>query len=156
MNTKWIEAKQGEQSIETPLDRLKTHRLVYVASPYSKYPLGIEEAFMTVSGLTASLIEKGVKAYSPIAHTHPIAIHGCLDPLNHDFWLPFDQTMIDLSDALVVCTMEGWQHSKGVRYEINEFRKPFGYNHGHVAYDGYTTRPSRPVYYLDPITMEVL
>lgn len=48
--------------------------LVYLATPYSKYPRGIEAAFVDASRLAACLVRLGISVYSPIAHTHPIAI----------------------------------------------------------------------------------
>lgn len=112
--------------------------LAYVATPYSKYHLGIEKAFMHASALTGRLLREGVKAYSPIAHTHPIAVHGNIDPYAHDVWLPFDEAMMTKSDSLLIATMPGWQDSKGVQHEVEFFN-----------------RLSKPVWYLDPYTLEV-
>lgn len=52
----------------------------YLASPYSKYPAGIEAAFQDICKQTALLIRHKIPVYSPIAHTHPVAIHGEIDP----------------------------------------------------------------------------
>lgn len=101
---------------------LTRHRLVYLGSPYTKYAAGLDAAFRDVSAIAAEMLRDGVKVYSPIAHTHPIAIHGNLDPRNHDIWLPFDQAMMDASDAMVVADMDGWRESYGVRFEIDTFR----------------------------------
>jgi hypothetical protein len=74
-----------------------------------------------------------VKAYSPIAHTHPIAIYGKVDPYHHDIWLPFDEAIMQRADACVVMMMPTWRDSKGIAHEIEFFEK-----HG------------KPVYYVDP------
>jgi len=103
------------------IELLKAHRLVYLGSPYSKYAGGIEAAFRDVCGIAGRLLQEGVKVYSPIAHTHPIAIHGNVDPLNHDIWLPFDKAMMDACDAMCVAMMPGWNESYGVQYEIVTF-----------------------------------
>lgn len=121
------------------MEDLKKYSLVYVATPYSKFPGGLESAFIEASRVTAKLIGGGVKAYSPIAHGHPIAIHGNIDPYDHDIWLPFDSTMMEKSDAVVVVKMDGWSESRGVTHEIETF---------HTA--------GKPVFYLDPITCTVI
>lgn len=103
------------------LSNLKRFDLIYVATPYSKYPGGIDLAFIDACKLTARLLQRGLKVYSPIAHTHPLAIHGGIDPYDHSIWLPFDETMMDKSAALLVAMMPGWETSIGVKHEINVF-----------------------------------
>lgn len=120
------------------MDRLRQYPLVYLGSPYSKFPRGLEAAYKDVCALTADLIREGVSAYSPIGHTHGVAIHGGLDPLDHDLWLKFDAAMMAKADALAVATMESWQDSYGLAHEIKEF---------HLA--------GKPVWFVDPVTLEV-
>jgi len=111
--------------------------LCYLATPYSRYFDGdLERAFVDASKLAAKLLLAGVKVYSPIAHTHPLAIHGNLDPLDHSIWLPFDEAMMDAAHILIVAHMDGWQESKGVAHEIEFFEKR-----------------GKPIYDLDPVTM---
>lgn len=95
----------------------------YVATPYSKYPTGIEAAFVDACRFMADLVRHGIPAYSPIAHTHPIAIHGGLDPLDHSMWLPADEPMMRVAHGLIVCTMASWEASYGVSVEINTFKE---------------------------------
>jgi hypothetical protein len=61
--------------------------------------------------LAARLLVAGMRVYSPIAHTHPLAIYGHLDPKDHSIWLPFDETMMAKADVLLVAHMEGWKDS---------------------------------------------
>ena len=99
----------------------------YLASPYSNYAGGREAAFKLAAVESARLIRAGVPVFSPIAHSHPIAEHGGIDPLDHDVWLPLDTPMMDAARGLIVLTAEGWNKSRGVLYEINVFwhtRKP--------------------------------
>jgi hypothetical protein len=112
--------------------------LVYLATPYSKYRDGIDCAFRDASALAAKLLRLGVKVYSPIAHTHPIAIYGQLDPLDHAIWMPFDEAMMTASAALLVAQMQGWRESYGINHEI-EFFKAAG----------------KPVFYLETMMMTV-
>lgn len=96
--------------------------LAYVATPYSKYKGGdLNLAFIDAAKLMALLLRAGIKCYSPICHTHPIAIAGNLDPLDHSIWLPFDQAMMQAADVLIVAHMEGWQESYGIAEEIKFF-----------------------------------
>jgi hypothetical protein len=100
---------------------LKKFDLIYVGTPYTKYPGGIEVAFIDACKLTAQLIQLGLSVYSPIAHTHPIAIHGEIDPLDFTIWLPFDAAIMCKSDAMLVAMMPGWGISKGILHEIQAF-----------------------------------
>ena len=102
---------------------LKNYRLVYLASPYTKYYLGQEVAFEQIAVYAGKLIQHGVAVYAPIVHTHPIATRSNLDPGNHDVWLPIDETMMRLADALCVVTMPGWDQSDGIAHERMFFRR---------------------------------
>jgi Domain of unknown function (DUF1937) len=114
----------------------------YLATPYSKYPEGIEEAFRLACRATAKLIRAGVRVYSPIAHTHPVAIHGGLDPFDHATWLPADRPFMEAARALVVLMADGWRESVGIAEEIRIFHES-----------------GKPVIYMDvrgPIPAELL
>ena len=93
----------------------------YLASPYSKYPGGIEVAFQEVCCCAAWLLRQGVKVYSPIAHTHPIAMHGCIDPMDHGIWLPVDKPLMQGAVGLIVAKMPTWDISYGIGKEVEEF-----------------------------------
>jgi hypothetical protein len=109
----------------------------YVASPYSKYLTGIEAAFVDVCRITAALLRMGIPVFSPIAHTHPLAIHGNISPLDHTIWLPADEPLMDAAHGLLVAQMVGWDDSYGVGVEINRFKAA-----------------GKPIVYLDPRTLE--
>jgi hypothetical protein len=116
----------------------KEHELIYLASPYSKYPDGIDKAFEDISAIAGRLLIGGYKVYSPIAHTHPIAVHANLDPYDHSIWLPFDQAIMKACDAMIVAKMDSWDRSYGIGEEIKFFNAA-----------------NKPIYYLDPETLEV-
>lgn len=105
------------------MEQLTKFDLVYLGTPYSKYPKGIEAAWRDASELSGKLLLAGVKVYSPIAHTHSIAVCANLDPLNHDIWLPFDLAIMQKSDAMVVGMLPGWAYSYGVSFEVDKFRE---------------------------------
>lgn len=110
----------------------------YLASPYSKYSSGIEVAFVDICKIAAELTKQGVPVFSPIAHTHPIAIHGQINPLDHTIWLPADEPLMDGACGIIVAMMDGWQDSYGVGVEIARFNAA-----------------GKPIYYLDPASLGV-
>ena len=98
------------------------HGVCYLATPYSRYPAGIEAAYRDACVLAAKLIRAGVSVYSPIAHSHGIALHGKIDPLDQGFWYGFDRSMMHVCRTLIVAHMEGWESSSGIAEEIIFFR----------------------------------
>lgn len=103
---------------------------LYVATPYTKYPGGIEEAFREACRVTAVLMRQGAKVFSPIAHTHPIATYGGIDPKDWEFWMAADAPLMEAASGLIVVMMPGWEESAGVAAEIEAFKaagKPIYY-----------------------------
>lgn len=96
---------------------------LYLATPYSRFPGGIEDAFECACRCAAWLIRQGLSVYCPIAHTHPVAIHGGLDPLDHEIWMPADLPMMRAATGLVVAMMPSWEQSVGVKAEISQFQE---------------------------------
>jgi len=121
------------------LSDLKKFPLVYLATPYSKYPKGLEHAARDAAWLAARLTERGLGVYSPIVHCHYMAVHGKLAFLDHDFWLRVDVPLMDKADALIVTHMEGWEDSYGIIQEIKHF-----------------SGQDKPIFHLDPLTLEIL
>ncbi len=120
------------------LDDLKSHSLIYVGTAYTRYPEGIDAAYIEACRVTAELVKAGCPVFSPISHGHGIAIHGGIDPLDFKMWLEFDATMMDRSDAIIVVKMDSWESSSGIAHEIEVFRKA-----------------KKPVYFLDPQSLEL-
>ncbi len=94
---------------------------VYVATPYSKYPGGLEAAFVEACRIGAWFVQQRIGVFVPIAHTHPIAVHGGIDPIDHRVWLPADWPMMDGAAALVVAMLPSWQDSFGISEEVAAF-----------------------------------
>lgn len=126
-------------TLPRPSGVLAQYRLCYLATPYTKYKGGIDIAFAEAARIAALLLTTGVRVYSPIAHTHPLAIYGNLDPLDHSIWLPFDEAMMEAADCLIVARMDGWDVSYGVKHEIEFF-----------------TREGKPVIHIDPVTLKIV
>lgn len=97
-------------------------RLWYLATPYTDYYAGREAAFHEACRQTALLIKAGIGVFCPIAHSHPVAQFGGIDPTDHKIWLPADAPLMDAAFGLIVCMMEGWEDSRGVAHEIVAFR----------------------------------
>lgn len=95
----------------------------YLAIPYSKYPKGIEESFKLASKIAAEFLRLGHCVYSPISHTHSIAVYGGFDCYDHEIWLPFDEQLMKMAKGIIVIQAEGWDESKGVLHELEYFFK---------------------------------
>lgn len=92
--------------------------MIYLASPYS-HPDEIvrEHRFRAVCVVAAKLMQNGNPVFSPIAHSHSIAMAGKL-PLGFEFWEKCDRQMLRACDGLVVLKLPGWDESMGVSSEI--------------------------------------
>ena len=94
----------------------------YLATPYSKFAGGIEAAYVAACKQTALLLKAGVPVFSPIAHSHSVAVHGDVDPLDHSIWLPADQPFMDCAHGLIYCLLPGHEESYGMKHELDYFR----------------------------------
>lgn len=117
---------------------LSNYKFIYLATPYTKYYKGQENAANEASKTVAKLLRNRVYVYSPISHTHQVAIHGNLNVLDHNIWLPFDQPFLDAADCLLVCQMKGWDESYGISFEIKDFQAK-----------------GKAIFYINPTTMIV-
>ena len=103
--------------------------MIYLASPYSHPDAAIrEERFRAACQAAAQLMRAGNIVYSPIAHSHPIALHGL--PTDWRFWERHDREHLIRCEELVVLMFDGWRESEGVQAEIRiagELGKPVRY-----------------------------
>lgn len=107
----------------------------YVATPYTRFPAGLQAAHIMACRVTSDLIKHAIPAYSPIAHTHPIAEYGQMDKVDHNLWVAVDKPLLECASGLFVVKAESWEESKGVAHEIAEFEAA-----------------GKPVIYWDPAT----
>lgn len=92
--------------------------LIYLASPYSNPSADVmQDRFERVCRVAARLMGEGVHLYSPIAHTHPIAVQGSL-PRGWEFWEQYDRKLLAACQELWIVTLDGWKESKGVAAEL--------------------------------------
>jgi hypothetical protein len=110
----------------------------YLASPYSKYPGGMRNAYIRVAGVAAKLIKQGIHVYCPITHTHPMSTHGDISMTDYDTWLALDEQFIGPAKGIIVATLISWETSYGVAWEVGKFREQ-----------------GKPVFHVDPSTMEI-
>ena len=96
--------------------------LVYLASPYSKYPGGREEANKLVTKKAAELMEEGYILFAPIPHSHNIE-KEMSKTYDGDWWLEQDFAVLKNCDKLVVYKIPGWEKSYGVKEEIKFAKK---------------------------------
>lgn len=92
--------------------------LVYLATPYSKYPGGREQAYEMACEKAGELMDKGFRVFCPIAHSHSIEQYAFQEPKDGDWWLKQDFAVLEHCKILFVYQMEGWQDSYGVKQEI--------------------------------------
>lgn len=112
-----------EEATGWAMNTLRGDGFWYLATPYSRYPAGLEIAFRHACTAAGELLKHGVHVYSPIAHTHPIAVNGGLDPFSHDIFIPLDEHFMRAARGLLVLRMPGWDQSKGIDIEIEHFRR---------------------------------
>jgi hypothetical protein len=92
--------------------------MIYLATVYSHPdPCIMESRFIAACKIAGALMRQGHHVFSPIAHTHPIAIHSDL-PKEWDFWEQYDLEMIKACEALWVVKMGEWFQSRGIRGEL--------------------------------------
>lgn len=100
-------------------------RTIYLATAYSytsKLPL-VSKFMMwlrcrRVTKTTALIMTRGDNVFSPITHSHYVAVLGNLPALAHEFWLRLDKWYVDRCDLIYVLNQAGWEDSVGVQREI--------------------------------------
>lgn len=94
--------------------------ILYLASPYSApHSAARRKRYEAAVFSAASIIkERGEPVFSPIAHSHPIALHA-LDG-TWETWAEMDLAIIALCRELVVLQLPGWEQSRGIAAEVAE------------------------------------
>lgn len=93
--------------------------LIYLACPYSSDdPDTMVKRFRMVSKVAGQFIRTGNLIYSPISHSHPMAIETHM-PTGYDTWRALDEFYLLRSDIFMILTVPGWRESKGMVQEID-------------------------------------
>jgi uncharacterized protein DUF1937 len=98
-------------------------RFWYFSTQYSRHPEGKELAYVMACKEGAALAKAGIPVFSPIAHSHGIAKHGGIDPVDHEFWMAFDHPMMANAVGLIVLCSPSWETSLGIAHEVQYFEK---------------------------------
>ena len=110
---------------------LPADMLLYLATPYSKYPQGLGAAHDAAAEAVALLLGAGLDVISPVCACHHVARLSGMDPkIGNPVWMRLNRKLMERCDALVVVMMDGWDKSLGVSLEIQFFeaaRKPVKY-----------------------------
>jgi Domain of unknown function (DUF1937) len=112
--------------------------MIYLCSPYAKSPIGMWPAYKEAARIAGRLTDKGMEIFSPIAHSHPMAMYGNLDPFDDMVWQKRNLPFMEFCAGCLVATMDGWRDSKGVSAEIYLFNKS-----------------GKPIRYVDPETLAI-
>uniref|UniRef100_A0A6M3Y599 DUF1937 domain-containing protein n=1 Tax=viral metagenome TaxID=1070528 RepID=A0A6M3Y599_9ZZZZ len=87
---------------------------IYLGCPYSSDDPAVREyRFEQVNIKAGELMKRGHIVYSPISHSHPIAM-ACGLPLGFDFWEAQDRSFIEWSDEVWFLMLAGWDRSSGM------------------------------------------
>ncbi len=106
--------------------------MIYLASPYSHPDEAVRhQRYKATCLATGKLLTQGHKVFSPIVHSHPIAMLADL-PLGWDFWWEYDLAILEHADEIWVLMLDGWDTSRGVKAEVE-----------------YMTERGRPVRYIE-------
>jgi hypothetical protein len=95
-------------------------KLIYVASPYSSPNREMEETRNTAVAVAMGWLMNtyaDLSFFSPICHTHPIAVL-CKLPGNWEYWKQYDEAMLSRCDEIWVLCLAGVEESKGVNAEL--------------------------------------
>lgn len=121
--------------------RLRGYNLVYLATPYTRYRKGRDAAFAKANEIACHLIQRGVNVFSAVTYGHPLSYSegGSLDPECSELWDRINDPFLDVSDALLVGLLDGWQESRGVHREVERFKQA-----------------GKPRFYLEPRTLVIV
>jgi hypothetical protein len=93
--------------------------MIYLCSVYS-YNADeelMEKRAQYVAKRTAEFLKEGHCVFSPIAHSHQMAVDYNL-PKSFEWWMGLDFQYINASDEVWVLAMPHWRNSRGVTAEI--------------------------------------
>ena len=92
---------------------------IYLASPYTSDVELEELRYRQAREATAILLKAGYICFSPIVHSHPIAVeHKMVE--RRDLWMRQCKTYIRYwATAGIVLKLPGWKYSTGIEEELD-------------------------------------
>ena len=92
--------------------------MTYICAPYSHAdPLIRLARFEAVNRFAARLMRQGNHVFSPLSHSHPIAMAGEL-PTDFEYWQALNRIWLSNCHRVIVLMLPGWRDSVGVAGEI--------------------------------------
>lgn len=92
--------------------------MIYFASPYTHTAKTVEaKRFEVIRAVTARACAAGYPVYSPIMHCHEMALAHKM-PTDWEFWKRYNTAFVRIASEVWILTLEGWELSKGVKYEM--------------------------------------
>ena len=91
---------------------------IFLCAPYTNHDPEIVNARVTaINAHAAYLMNQGHIVFSPISHSHPIAMGNNL-PTTFEFWQKQNHEFIVWCDVVMVLRLYRWQESKGIADKI--------------------------------------
>ena len=100
--------------------------LIYLGSPYTHiYDFIQKLRYMEVMRAVHALHQNNIYTFSPILYLHCL-VKSFNKESGVDTWIEFDSTFLNRSDGFLVYKLPGWEHSLGLRKELELWstRKP--------------------------------
>lgn len=95
-----------------------TRILTYLAGPYTHPDHNVElDRFNQLNRAASHLMRQNKMVFSPISHSHPIALAGTL-PTDWQYWKRFAGAYLRCSKEMIVVKLPGYKESVGVNAEI--------------------------------------
>lgn len=95
----------------------------YLATPYSKWKGGLDDAAFIAAKVAGRLIRAGVHVFSPIAHSHHISVAAEIDLRSYEIWLSLDKPLFEAAYGILVADLDGWDESYGITQELKWARE---------------------------------
>lgn len=131
-----MKIKYYSDQIRDDIKYLSRKGLLYFGQPYTATGLNKQaierKRGMLSEEITASALDENLQVFNPIAQSwRADSLRSDSDGTfaSYEAW---DNRYIDLSSCLIICGMNGWLQSKGLKAEIARFEKQ-----------------GKPIYYLD-------
>jgi len=133
---------------------MDNQKAIYLACPYWHENENVRlSRFERVTDVTGKIMQRGYVVFSPITHSHPVALdmdtgeHRPGGKLGHDFWLRQDAWYLSKVDEMWILMLDGWKESYGVAWEAD-----FCCN----AYTPVRHLDNSSLLFVNPDTLEVL
>jgi hypothetical protein len=94
----------------------------YLASPFTNYKDGHEQAWIDVCYARGWLLQRGIFAYSPIAESWG-AVRLLNLPFDHVWWQGDNESKMAPAVGIIVAKLEGWEDSEGIKREVAWFQE---------------------------------